>query len=82
MYSPPCVPAKAQVLQLPSLSFQALPTALDRVEAEDKHQSSDSKDRAREERMEEVEKAQGSPEQPLKGRAFLEQSISSAALGK
>ncbi|KAM7323866.1 hypothetical protein ACRRTK_016171 [Alexandromys fortis] len=46
--------------------IQALPTALDRGEGEDKHQNSDSKDRAREERLEEAEKAQGSPEQPPK----------------
>lgn len=32
--------------------------------------------------MEEVEKAQGSPEQPLKGRALSEQCTSSEASGK
>lgn len=81
-YSLPCILAEAQFLQQPNLSFQALPTALDRVEGEDKHQSSDSKDRAREERMEEAEKAQGSPEQPLKGRAFSTQRLTPAALGR
>lgn len=43
---------------------------MDRGEGEDKHESSDSKERAREERPEEVEKAQPSPEQLPKGRAF------------
>uniref|UniRef100_A0A8D0RU80 Chromodomain-helicase-DNA-binding protein 5 n=1 Tax=Sus scrofa TaxID=9823 RepID=A0A8D0RU80_PIG len=37
--------------------------ALDGVEGEDKHESSDGKERAREERLEEAEKAQPSPEQ-------------------
>lgn len=32
--------------------------------------------------MEEVEKAQGSPEQPLKGRAFSAQHMTCAALGR
>lgn len=32
--------------------------------------------------MEEVEKAQGSPEQPPKGRAFSAQHVTSAALGR
>lgn len=43
---------------------QALPTALDRVEGEDKHESSDGK-----ERLEETEKAPPSPEQLPKGVA-------------
>ncbi|XDA81706.1 hypothetical protein R6Z07F_011637 [Ovis aries] len=43
--------------------IQALPTTLDRVEGEDKQESSDGKERAREERLEEMEKAQPSPEQ-------------------
>lgn len=32
--------------------------------------------------MEEAEKAQGSPEQPPKGRAFSAQHVTSAALGR
>jgi len=44
--------------------IQALPTSLDRVEGEDKHESSDGK-----ERLEETEKAPPSPEQLLKGAA-------------
>ncbi|XP_036203727.1 chromodomain-helicase-DNA-binding protein 5 isoform X3 [Myotis myotis] len=42
---------------------QALPTALDRAEGEDRQESSDGKERTREERPEEAEKAQPSPEQ-------------------
>uniref|UniRef100_A0A2R9AWU7 Chromodomain helicase DNA binding protein 5 n=1 Tax=Pan paniscus TaxID=9597 RepID=A0A2R9AWU7_PANPA len=45
------------------LEVQALPAALDRVESEDKHESPASKERAREERPEETEKAPPSPEQ-------------------
>ncbi|XP_078186306.1 chromodomain-helicase-DNA-binding protein 5 isoform X8 [Callithrix jacchus] len=45
------------------LEVQALPAALDRVEGEDKHESPASKERAREERPEEKEKAPPSPEQ-------------------
>ncbi|KAG8505555.1 Chromodomain-helicase-DNA-binding protein 5 [Galemys pyrenaicus] len=45
--------------------IQALPSALDRVEGEDKHESTDSKDRAREE----AEKAQPAPEPLLKEEA-------------
>lgn len=41
---------------------QALPTALDRVEGEDKHENSDGQ-----ERLEDAEKAPPSPEQPPKG---------------
>ncbi|KAL4667722.1 hypothetical protein H8959_006411 [Pygathrix nigripes] len=44
------------------LEVQALPAALDRVEGEDKHESPASKERAREERPEETEKAPPSPE--------------------
>ncbi|XP_036083865.1 chromodomain-helicase-DNA-binding protein 5 isoform X3 [Rousettus aegyptiacus] len=51
---------------------QALPTALDRVEGEDKRESSEGKERAREERPEETEKAQPSPEQLLKEEALPE----------
>lgn len=43
---------------------QALPTALDRVEGEDKHENSDGQ-----ERLEDTEKAPPSPEQPPKGEA-------------
>ncbi|XP_045714717.1 chromodomain-helicase-DNA-binding protein 5 isoform X2 [Phyllostomus hastatus] len=43
--------------------IQAVPMALDRAEGEDKHESSDGKERAREERLEETEKAPPSPEQ-------------------
>ncbi|XP_028367338.1 chromodomain-helicase-DNA-binding protein 5 isoform X2 [Phyllostomus discolor] len=43
--------------------IQAVPMALDRAEGEDKQESSDGKERAREERPEETEKAQPSPEQ-------------------
>ncbi|XP_024109843.2 chromodomain-helicase-DNA-binding protein 5 isoform X1 [Pongo abelii] len=46
-----------------SLEVQALPAALDRVEGEDKHETPASKERAREERPEETEKAPPSPEQ-------------------
>lgn len=50
-----------------ALSSQDLPAALDRVEGEDKHESSEGKERAREERLEETEKAPLSPEQLPKG---------------
>ncbi|XP_059997599.1 chromodomain-helicase-DNA-binding protein 5 [Lagenorhynchus albirostris] len=52
--------------------IQALPTALDRAEGEDKHESSDGKERAREDRPEEMEKAQPSPEQLLKEEVLAE----------
>ncbi|XP_017398198.1 chromodomain-helicase-DNA-binding protein 5 isoform X4 [Cebus imitator] len=45
------------------LEVQALPAALDRVEGEGMHESPASKERAREERPEEKEKAPPSPEQ-------------------
>jgi len=47
--------------------IQALPTSLDRVEGEDKHESSDGK-----ERLEETEKAPPSPEQLLKEEVLPE----------
>lgn len=64
--SPEPVPGPALRLR-PHLPPQALPTALDRAEGEDRQEGSDGKERAREERLEEVEKAQPSPEQLTKG---------------
>lgn len=60
--------------------------AVDRVEGEDKHESSDGKERAREERPEETEKAQPSLEQLPKGAGFPQsphpaQALASSARG-
>eukprot|EP00069_Balaena_mysticetus_P015960 bmy_09538T0 len=52
--------------------IQALPAALDRAEGEDKHENSEGKERAREERLEETEKAQPSPEQLPKEEVLAE----------
>nr|KAF6443354.1 chromodomain helicase DNA binding protein 5 [Molossus molossus] len=60
--------------------IQALPAALDRAEGEDKHDSSDGKERARDERLEEAEKAQPSPEQLPKGAGFPQPPTPAQAL--
>ena len=50
------------------------------MEGEDKQESSDGKERAREERLEEMEKAQPSPEQLLKGVGFHPDGVSGLSL--
>lgn len=68
--SPSSVPGEAPgPAVLLASPLQALPAALDRVEGEDKHESPASKERAREERPEETEKAPPSPEQLPRGWA-------------
>ncbi|KAB0394682.1 hypothetical protein E2I00_008476, partial [Balaenoptera physalus] len=60
-------------------NIEALPAALDRAEGEDKHENSEGKERAREERLEETEKAQPSPEQLPKGAGFHPDAASGLA---